>query len=166
MIIVRQREKYFSSQEEYNIWLEEKRYNIISDLYHSGLKRTYKKNIGKLRSKVADSLSSKSLEHAGENQIISQQFLSDKRIKNEGVKKGIIKKAIKDGDTRISRTKLDSLGGPYTGENKALKESLNDDAKGQIKALNKPKDYKKTIKSLSKDKHKHQIFIPKGNGKT
>lgn len=165
MIIIREREKYFSSREEYELYLEERRYNIISDLYHSGLKRTYKKNVGRLRSNIADSLSGKSLEHATNSRKAGIKFLQDERVKDEGVKKGVIKKAIKDGDVRISRTKMDGLGGPYTIGNKEAKETMKTDAvKGELKALNKEKDYKKTMRSFDKEKHKHQIFVPKGNG--
>lgn len=35
---------------------EQREYNIISDLYHSGIKRTYKKNVGRIRRKVGDKL--------------------------------------------------------------------------------------------------------------
>ena len=38
-------------------WYEERSYSILSDVYHSGLKRTYKKNVGRLRRKVGDRLS-------------------------------------------------------------------------------------------------------------
>lgn len=37
-------------------------------------------------------------------------------------------------------------------------------SKGELKALNKEKDYKKTMRSFDKEKHKHQIFVPKGRG--
>ena len=165
MIIIREREKCFSSPEEYELWLEERRYNIISDLYHSGLKRTYQKNIGRLRSNIADSLSGKSLEQAGKSREALIKHLGGEKVKNEGVKKGVIKQAIKDGDTRISRTKLDGVGGSYTVGNKEARETMKTEAvKGELKALNKPKDYKKTMKSFDKDKHKHQIFVPKGSG--
>lgn len=88
MIIIREREKCFSSREEYELYLEERRYNIISDLYHSGLKRTYKKNVGRLRSNIADSLSKKSLEHALEgNREGVKVFYQDKGVKNEALKK-------------------------------------------------------------------------------
>lgn len=165
MIIIREREKCFSSPEEYELWLEERRYNIISDLYHSGLKRTYQKNIGRLRSNIADSLSGKSLEQAEKSREALIKHLGGEKVKNEGVKKGVIKKAIKDGDTRISRTKLDGVGGSYTIGNKEARETMKTEAvKGELEALNKPKDYKKTMKSFDKDKHKHQIFVPKGSG--
>ena len=35
---------------------EQREYNIISDLYHSGAKRTYKKHVGKIRRKLGDKL--------------------------------------------------------------------------------------------------------------
>ena len=165
MIIIREREKYFSSREEYELYLEERRYNIISDLYHSGLKRTYQKNIGRLRSNIADSLSGKSLEQAEKSREALIKHLGGEKVKNEGVKKGVIKRAIKDGDTRISRTKLDGVGGSYTIGNKEARETMKTEAvKGELEAINKPKDYKKTMKSFDKDKHKHQIFVPKGSG--
>ena len=43
--------------EEKRYSLEEKDYSIISDLHHSGIKRTYQKSIGRIRRKLGDQIS-------------------------------------------------------------------------------------------------------------
>lgn len=164
MIIIRNREKYFSSSEEYNSYLEERRYNIVSDLYYSGLKRAYKKNVGRLRSKAADYLSKKTVEEVGNHHSALKKFMFSPKVKNEEVKKEVIKIATKDGDTRISRLKLDNMGGAYAGTNETLRPIFNGISREGIKQLNRGKDYRKAIRSLYNDKYKHQVFIPKGNG--
>ena len=35
---------------------EQKEFNIISDIYHSGIKRAYKKHVGKARRNIADKM--------------------------------------------------------------------------------------------------------------
>ena len=39
--------------------IEQKEFNVISDIYHSGLKRTYKKQVGKIRRNIGDKLAQK-----------------------------------------------------------------------------------------------------------
>jgi len=62
---------------------------------------------------------------------------------------------------------MDSISSPAAANNNDLKEILNPkEVRRGIQIFNKekPKDYKKLIKSLGKEKHKYQIFLPKKNG--
>jgi len=49
-------------------WYEERSYSILSDVYHSGLKRTYKKNVGRLRRNISTKLSESILKDITKNE--------------------------------------------------------------------------------------------------
>lgn len=101
----------WSWYEERRYILEEKDYSIISDLHHSGIKRTYQKSIGRIRRKLGDQIS-KSIQ----KDVITNRKLENNLRKTQSSANPVSEKTKKELDKRIGES------GTYISESKSARQ--------------------------------------------
>lgn len=154
MIIVRQR--YYS-----NLGLEQRNYNIVSDIRHSGIRRAYKKQVGRARKKIAgkidksikkDLIKKENLENNGwkasidikrnpiEQDLVKESLKNLRKSKDIVLKEGNLGNSRKENILFIPKNRITSLGELYheighlkisSGKNGKLKKIISDKGQSQ-----------------------------------
>lgn len=148
---------------------EQREYGLVSDLYHSGLKRTWKKNVGRGRKRLAKEIDDsmwKDLKKAKES---GDKFRSaDRPIKDEKLHEAFRKEAEKQNARVLDRElDLESMGlSDFATPNKQLKENI-DNLKQQFPiSIFRPKGVRKLLGGFEKSfkEKKHFIATSKNSG--
>lgn len=154
------------------IELEQREYNIISDLYHSGIKRTYKKNVGRIRRSIGNKLTdsaTKQREKANrsakvvenlEKLVKENKGLTDKLKSNAVERKiGVIDKNLYHNMFEVNKgAREDAIHRVSPEIKKAIKKEMND-SRFQYAPQNRKDMYKKMLDNDS-------IINLKGNEST
>lgn len=130
----------------------QKEFGIVSDIYHSGAKRAYKKYAGRARKKIAARIEKSIAKDELKYNNALRDYLSMNKVQNKDVERKLLREGKKRG-ARTFGTDLDGMGGNYTSSSKTSKE-IAEALHGQ--------DKKKWQNSANKDAF--QIVHPSGSG--
>ena len=146
-------------------YLEQKEYGIIQDIYHSGLKRTGKKWIGRVKSNISGIYNRKAAKEIVRNRVAAKKAVYDAEhvsVKN----KQPLYDAAKEVKTRVNRVNLgDTARNNFTAMNKDFapngkdfkkyfntkKDSIDSDIKFTKSSLKRRNEWVKGIKRDIRD---------------
>lgn len=156
-------ERAFSEGYEY----AQREFGFIQDVKRSGLKRTMKRNVGRLRNKVADKIDD-SIEKDFEDYRDSVfKFATGDRVVNNKIERELMKD-IKKNNARVVGVDLDGMKGNYTVESKTMKERFGNGTNASGALISNPyypganRIKKKIANSI--DKGEDVILHPSGSG--
>ena len=127
----------------YPYYFDQKEYNVISDILHSGIKRAYKKNAGKIRRKINNKLF-KAINTNNEDKLkdVSFRIARNENVVNLDKKQGT--KLYKDAHDNLNASIRSLNTHPsYTGTGRAYASN--------IKTKDAQNVYEKTLKSIGID---------------
>lgn len=136
------------------IILRQKNYNVLSDLYHSGVRRTYKKTVGRARRKAAQKLSQSALNDIKEyNRLVNT--VQTPVINNQKVRENLINQVPR-------RTQVISINNYPNGGSGHLNNSfIGEGDFNELRKYNNPVKIESFRRSVNSGKYdNHILYTP------
>lgn len=179
--------KRFSADSYYS---DERQYNVVSDIYHSGLGRTWKKNIGRVRRNIGNKLGAKIDESRSKamdafldfESKSSRELSKEQLLRNIDLNKKLVRSSRNETNGAIKFTSNNPnffMDSPYNmttfgrkmGKYKKTRKLRDESLSKQLGVDVNNEDFMHTLRSVNPERYKfidnsmkndHLVVLPKG----